>query len=153
MITPISISFQLYILHWRTSRTQIVFPSLSHAVMLQPAALRVAGGHSRQGAEPCWRLNQRLAHIPLPRFLSPLSFHPSFSFIHPVARPLQLSFIPSTLAAYLTLVSLFLWLAISSSMPTQTVAGGVWHLADVQQVLPLTLLVLQHSKPNAPKFT
>lgn len=78
LVTPITISSQLYILDWRSSRTQTVFPSLSHAVMLQPAALRVAGGRSRQGAEIQQRLNQCLAHTPPTLYLS---IHPFLSFI------------------------------------------------------------------------
>lgn len=61
---------------------------LSHTVMLQPAPLRGAGGHSRHWAEPCWRLTLLLL------FLCPVSLPPSSSF--------KTLFSPNQLYSYIT---------------------------------------------------
>lgn len=67
--------------------------------MLQPVTLRGAGGHSRQWAEPCWKLPLPPAHLPPSH--CPLSFLLSFSFksIH----PFRLQFISPSFPAYFLL--------------------------------------------------
>lgn len=127
--------------------------------MLQPVVLRGAGGHSRQCAEPCWRLTHRLAH-PLPTLSLPFCFsYHHFSFNPSVRTPLWLSFISPSLPAYICLSPSIL------HAPTDSGSQRVWHPPDVQQELffflsPLVLLLtlcsystFTHSNPDAAERT
>lgn len=97
--------------------------------MLQPLTLRGAGGHSRQWAEPCWRLTRRLVHhtpiLPLPYIFQTSLI---FKTIHPTFHPFRLSFISPSLPAYFLLLSLSLYLHVS----TDSGSKSVWHPPDVQ---------------------